>query len=220
MKNHDHALALLEQVANSLFFALDRAYGIAIMLERTRTSLPHVMTTRSYGEGPFSIDFPRDSFDNQAMSSYWYARSAPDMPLLQYLAYYQAIESFFPRFSKQRAVQQVQTIIKDPTFSAHKEHDVVRLINALQSVGVVVPETSASSFSPPLMGASRTSTWGNSSPLTRRESSSSIRIRSFLARAFASSSLTERYLSLMLQPASTKYDAGSSTRKPRRPYAA
>jgi hypothetical protein len=136
-KTHEQAATLLENVANSVFFTIDRLYGGGLMLMRPRDDRRRLLARRSYGEDPLAIEFPRAIFNPQAMSSYWYARSAPTMPLLQYLAYYQAIESFFPRFSKQRAVHQIQTILKDPVFSAHREPDIVRLVNAMQAVGVV-----------------------------------------------------------------------------------
>jgi len=66
------------------------------------------------------------------MSLYWYAKSARDMPLLRYLAFYQSIEFYFPRYSQTEARRRVNAILRNPTFRSHREDDVDRLISAIQ----------------------------------------------------------------------------------------
>ena len=66
------------------------------------------------------------------MSLFWYAKSARDMPLLRFLAFYQSIEFFFPRYSQTEARRRVSAIIKRPTFRPHRDDDLDRLISAIQ----------------------------------------------------------------------------------------
>ena len=54
------------------------------------------------------------------------------MPLLQYLAFYQCIEFFFPVYSQTEAQKNVRNILKNPGFSAHRDTDVTRLLTAIR----------------------------------------------------------------------------------------
>jgi len=63
---------------------------------------------------------------------YWYARSATSMPLLQFLAYYQVVEFYFPVYSQKEAIKQARNVMKHPAFSIDDENDVGRLLNAIK----------------------------------------------------------------------------------------
>jgi hypothetical protein len=52
------------------------------------------------------------------------------MPLLQYLAFYQCIEFFFPQFARQEAIAKVKNVLKDPTFDPNKDSCVNLIVNA------------------------------------------------------------------------------------------
>jgi hypothetical protein len=54
------------------------------------------------------------------------------MPLLEFLAYYQAIEFFFPRYSETALRGRIETLVKDPRFSPHNARDVGRLVDVLR----------------------------------------------------------------------------------------
>lgn len=53
------------------------------------------------------------------------------MPLLQFLAFYQCIEFYFPTFSKAEARRKIGLLLKDPTFRADRDSDVARLLSAI-----------------------------------------------------------------------------------------
>jgi hypothetical protein len=53
------------------------------------------------------------------------------MPLLQFLAFYQCIEFYFPTFSKAEARRKIALLLKDPTFRADRDSDVARLLSAI-----------------------------------------------------------------------------------------
>jgi hypothetical protein len=80
----------------------------------------------------FQIAYPTAHFNEEAMSLYWYAKSAPTMPLLRFLAFYQSIEFYFPRYSQYEARRRVGNIVKQPTFRPHRDDDLDRLISAIQ----------------------------------------------------------------------------------------
>lgn len=66
------------------------------------------------------------------MALYWYARSAAGMPLLQFLAYYQSIEFYFPIYSQAEARRKLRNILKDPNFRKERETDIGRVLSAIK----------------------------------------------------------------------------------------
>lgn len=126
---HDAALAELRSYADSVFFQIDMAYGSTFILERERRIRLSPPPRRP---SEFQLAYPTAHYNDDAMSLYWYAKSARDMPLLRFLAFYQSIEFYFPRYSQTEARKRVGSILKNPTFRAHREDDLDRLISAIQ----------------------------------------------------------------------------------------
>jgi len=75
---------------------------------------------------------PKYEYDEEAMALYWYARTALNMPLLQFLAFYQVLEFYFPTFSFAEAQQKIRNLIKDPVFDVSKDSDVAHIINTIK----------------------------------------------------------------------------------------
>jgi hypothetical protein len=53
------------------------------------------------------------------------------MPLLQFLAFYQVIEFYFPTYSRAEAQRKLKSILKDPTFRGDRDADIGRLLSAV-----------------------------------------------------------------------------------------
>jgi hypothetical protein len=126
---HEQMLAELRAYADSLFLQIDLMFGSSFILERERRARPASLRKTSPDH---ALVYPIAHYNEQAMSLYWYARSAQDMPLLRFLAYYQAIEFYFPRYSQGEARKRVSAIIKNPTFRPYRDDDLDRLISAIQ----------------------------------------------------------------------------------------
>lgn len=127
---HDQAIAELRSYADSIFFQIDILQGSTFALQRERRIRPLSRLRRRVDEG---LTYPTTLFNHEAMSLYWYAKSARDMPLLRFLAFYQAIEFYFPRYSQSEARKRVASIVKNPTFRPHKDDDLDRIISAVHS---------------------------------------------------------------------------------------
>lgn len=134
-RSYDAALITLETVSNALFFHLDLERGIAPSLRKTLRRRRAGPYRRSQVEHYENLKFPEFEYDSVPISLYWYARSARAMPLLQFLAYYQVVEYYFPNFSKLEAVRSARKILKTPTFRVDKESDITKLISAISSTG-------------------------------------------------------------------------------------
>lgn len=53
------------------------------------------------------------------------------MPLLQFLAFYQVLEYYFPIASRREAINQTRSILKHPSFTVNDDHDMIRLLDAI-----------------------------------------------------------------------------------------
>lgn len=128
VSSHDQAVTLLQRYANSLLFQLDLLFNVSFMIERERVR--RFRPIRRRGELP-QVQYPSVEYDDAPLSLYWYARSARGMPLLQFLAFYQCIEFYYPTFSKAEARRKIALLLKDPTFRPDRDSDVARLLSAI-----------------------------------------------------------------------------------------
>ena len=72
---------------------------------------------------------PINRYDEDAASLFWYGMEARDLPLLQFLAFYQVLEFYFARSARKDAIERIQTELRHPAFAASKSADVDRLID-------------------------------------------------------------------------------------------
>jgi hypothetical protein len=132
IERHDDALAVLERLADALFFEIDAELGVPLVLDQGRLSGG---VQRWRGDRPPEIRFPSSEYDADPMALYWYARGATNMPLLQFLAFYQVLEFYFPVFVEQEVRRRIKGVVKDPKFSAHDEGAISRIVQATRLVG-------------------------------------------------------------------------------------
>lgn len=127
VSRHEYAQNILEKVATAVFFQLDMLIGISMYLAIEQD--PQIKHSR-YRKNNFV--FHKYEYDTDAMSLYWYASTAKEMPLLQYLGYYQVIEFYFPKFSAQKASELIKRTFKDPSFHQNTDGKVHGLIEELK----------------------------------------------------------------------------------------
>jgi hypothetical protein len=132
VSKHDQALSLLEKVSGPIFFQIDLLSDVPIALERERRRLPGTRKARRKVDLSADLQYPRTEFDEAPLSLYWYGRSASGMPLLQFLAFYQVLEFYFPIYSKAEAQRKLRTILKDPTFRGDRDADIGSLLSTIQ----------------------------------------------------------------------------------------
>jgi hypothetical protein len=131
ISNHDTALRRLESIANSLFFDIDVALGIPLVLSRPRSR----QAGRRRREGVLDeVSFPINEYEPEPMALFSYARGAAGMPLLQFLAFYQVLEFYFPLYADQEIRRRVKSVVKHPRFNPHSEQQISSIIKAM-SVG-------------------------------------------------------------------------------------
>lgn len=123
--SHDEALAVVESLGRSFLFELDVLYGLTLMISKRRRVPAH----RDLAGADHAPEFPKNDYAQEALALYEYGRSASGLPLLEYLAYYQSVEFFFPIFAREETVRSVRKLLADPRFNAAEESAVNRLIN-------------------------------------------------------------------------------------------
>jgi hypothetical protein len=130
---HDEALSKLVKISNSVLFQFDMHTNISLRL---------VVEQRLFGLTPedkkditsdISFSTVKYEYDAEPMALYMYARSAAEMPLLQYLAYYQVLEFYFPVYSSGEARQKIKNFIKSPLFDPNKETDIAQIVNLIKT---------------------------------------------------------------------------------------
>ena len=121
---NDQELEALQRIAGGLFFDFDLRYGIAIDLMQIR-SLELLPRLPRDARPP---DFPRNRYPQEPLSLYTYGRSAAGLPLLEFLAYYQCLEFFFPSYAKVDAIRNMRSALKDPRFNSEEDVSIARLI--------------------------------------------------------------------------------------------
>ncbi len=131
ISKHDDAKKLLNKIGNAVLFKLDMTSNIGFKLAED------IEIRRSYfrkkrSEYELDKSFPLYEYDSEPMSLYWYAKSATEMPLLQFLALYQILEFYYPIFSQKEAHQKIKNLIKDPRFNPNKDSDISKILNSIK----------------------------------------------------------------------------------------
>lgn len=133
ISTNDAATALLERIANAIFFQIDLLKGIPLELRRIRERRP-TYSFRKKGKNLHDLlEFPKHDYDSEALAYFWAARGARNTPHFQFLSYYHVIEYYFRTFAKRASVERLQNILRDPTFRSDKQLHVARLIEASET---------------------------------------------------------------------------------------
>lgn len=133
---HDLNKDLLEKIANSIFFQIDLAFEIPINLQTQREGWIERrnkrMRKQMFVDESATISEPKYEYDAEPISLYWYAKESMNMPIFQYLAFYQTIEFYFPIYSSFEAKQKIQSLIKDPRFNPNRDADISKIISTIK----------------------------------------------------------------------------------------
>lgn len=135
-KHHDDAIGLLVDLANSFFIDLDITYGLKANLKKDYDA--ELVVHDGYDDdrpGTISLRFPSVLHNRDAASLYLYARRLRDMPLVEYLAYYQVIEFYLPTYARSATIVRLRNILKDPSFDYNNDVTMGRLLDSIAPTG-------------------------------------------------------------------------------------
>ena len=123
---------MLTELGNSVFFQLDLIANIPVYLSLDRDLQREIRLRRRTVKKDLKFTPPKYKYDSEAISLYWYARTSKSMPLLQYLAFYQVLEFYFPQYSYMEAQQKIKNLIKDPTFDTSNDNHLARILDIVK----------------------------------------------------------------------------------------
>lgn len=128
-RTHDDAKNAIVSIADALFFQTDLASGTfaTLVAERRPFRVPY-RSTKAAAKATPALD---SVYDRDAMSLYWYARSARGMPLLEFLSFYQILERYFPEYARREAIQHVLGVTRSPMFDRHSNRDAARIVDVV-----------------------------------------------------------------------------------------
>lgn len=129
-QNYDRALQALEDIGNAFAFELDVRNNIQLGLLRR----PALSSRARPPVSAMPIRVPLMTYPREPVELYQYGRSAIGLPLLQFLAYYQVAEFFFPVYSRQEVARRLRLALKQPRFDLSDDVAVNRLLS------VILPE--------------------------------------------------------------------------------
>lgn len=132
IENHTEAKEHLNNIANSVFFQIDLLTNVPIHLASDRNLQREIRLRRKAIKEDLKLVEPKFQYDNDSISLYWYARMAINTPLLQYLAFYQVLEFYFPQFSAKEARERIKNLLKDPTFDRHSDRNVSKILEIVK----------------------------------------------------------------------------------------
>ncbi len=134
ISKHDQTLALLEKITNACSFQLDLMVGfpmyLAMEFDESRRYLPRRISDTS-GDS-HNLNLPKFQYDSKPMSLYWYGGTAEGIPLLQFLAYYQVIEFYYPMFAEKATHDITKRLLKNPTFDRSSDTHINQLISSIK----------------------------------------------------------------------------------------
>ncbi|QMW05667.1 hypothetical protein [Spirosoma foliorum] len=130
INTHDEAKDYLEKIGNSFLFKLDFSINFGHYLAQDKE--PKNRASRVKIDYDIDISFPMYEYDKEPISFFWYARSSGELPLLQFLAFYQILEFYFPVFSENEAHYRIKNILKNPGFNANKDSDIAKVLSTVK----------------------------------------------------------------------------------------
>lgn len=132
IQNHNHAKEILSTIGNSVFFQIDLITNIPVHLTMDKGLQREINSRKAKTRNDIEFTPPKFQYDKETISLYWYARTATNMPLLQFLAFYQVIEFYFPQYSSKDAQERIKNLLKDPTFDRNSDKNIAKILEIVK----------------------------------------------------------------------------------------
>jgi hypothetical protein len=129
---HENVKKLLTDLGNSIFFQIDLIANTPVYLAVDRDLQREIRLRRRAIKEDLKFTPPKYKYDSEAISLYWYARTSVNMPLLQYLAYYQVLEFYFPQYSYADAQKKIKNLLKDPSFDSGNDNHLAKILDIVK----------------------------------------------------------------------------------------
>jgi hypothetical protein len=132
---HDQAMQLLERLSADIFFELNVRYNVNLELASLRDRRLGARRRTGKTSVNRAPKLPSRRYPRDAVLLYSYGRAALGVPLLEYLAYYQVLEYFFPSYGRDEVIRRVRTRLLDPRFDTENDGDMAAIVTIASSYG-------------------------------------------------------------------------------------
>ncbi|EMN7731567.1 hypothetical protein WB980_004980 [Bacillus cereus] len=137
ISKHDEALQFLLKISNSLLFQISLYLNFPMILRSERENLHermrHYKKTDEVQSVLSNSTILKYEYDNEPMSLYIHGKNANDLPLNQFLSFYQSIEYYFPIYSNVEAKQRIKRLLKDPLFDPNNDTKITKILSLVQA---------------------------------------------------------------------------------------
>lgn len=131
-QTHNQAKDLLNNIGNSVFFQIDLLTNLPLHFSFDLDLQREFRLRRKSINEEKKLVQPKFQYDLEPISLYWYARKAVSTPLLQYLAFYQVLEFYFPQYSARDARDRIKNLLNDPTFDRNSEKNIAKILEIVK----------------------------------------------------------------------------------------
>jgi hypothetical protein len=134
---HDEALQLLTRVSDALFFEIDLRFDVPLKLAAARDRVRR-QRRRFVSRGDVAgvgVRAPRTAYSEKPLSLYWYGRASTGVPLLEFLAYYQVLEYYFPSYGRRDILDKLRHELRDPRFEIEDDAHLSRVLMLASQAG-------------------------------------------------------------------------------------
>lgn len=137
INTHEESLQCLLKISNSLFFQLSNYLDFPIKLMNERRNRRDRVNSHLNGDDVqaslSNASLLKYEYDNEPMSLYIHGRNLSDLPLNQFLSFYQTIEYYFPMYSNMEAKQKIKRLLKDPLFDPNNETKLTKILSIVHA---------------------------------------------------------------------------------------
>ena len=127
-KSYSDVCALLDNVINSYFFSLEINTGTLLYLKKRG-----VFHKDKRAKGNYVKEMNLLKYDDAPLTLYLNALRDGNSKLHKYLGFYHVLEFYFPIFTKQATIENIQIKLKNPSFDWANENHILGIINTISN---------------------------------------------------------------------------------------
>ena len=118
----EQADMIAEEVGDSFSFAARMNTRVGLQLRRLQSTRRRRMRLRTGSKAP--TQFPSGKYPHAPVLMYHAGSDHLSAPPIRYWAFYQVLEYFFPRFTREEVLQKLAIHLRSPGFDPHNDEDI------------------------------------------------------------------------------------------------
>lgn len=133
INKHDEALAIITKLGLAIEFLFNEKHSLDIRMLTEQKYTNAFRNSRDNEKKNAKLDIPVYEYDVEPMSLYLHGRSRDLLPLYSYLAFYQVLEYYFPKYSEIEIKNGLRRTLKDPKFDLDNDGHLVEILELIKA---------------------------------------------------------------------------------------